>query len=427
MKKTLLVCLLAALLMPLHAEKPKRYVELGVDVDAAAANNFLGLTDIFNREGVVQVDLSRVPDSGFLVDAAGGAEVFLNVNVGEKFGLGFFGGLDFAFYGTLSQEIFKLLSQGNVDMRDFSSTMAVGASVFVDAGLKTRFKFGKLSLGFTPAVYIPLVYVPPPQVSYHLDTTEGVQADISLNANAYAPLSLEDLFDTFGFTDSGSGKNGKDQSKSAQFNLGPDEVMHILEAWGLDASLNAEYALNAKWDLGGAIDSIPLYPATLRHGLNYQFDYRLDPLGGKDLIEIIKDEDFDIEQPEMNDPVFYDDLAFRVFRPLRVDFYVLYRPFSTKLVVLKPRIGFSALTVYGYEADKMCFNAGLEAQLNLKRIFSVSLGTDYRERLWSHNLGLMLNLRVVELDLGVGLQSQDFAGSFRIEGARAFLGLRLGF
>jgi hypothetical protein len=75
----------------------------------------------------------------------------------------------------------------------------------------------------------------------------------------------------------------------------------------------------------------------------------------------------------------------------------------------------------------MCFNAGLEAQLNLKRIFSLALGTGYREKIWRHSFGLMLNLRVIQLDLGVSLQSQDFVGSFRVQGAGAVVGLRFGF
>jgi hypothetical protein len=427
MKKTLLCCLLAAVLLPLYAEKPKRYVEFGVDVDAAVANNYLGFFDFFNKEQTIVIDPSGLSDSGLLVNGAAESEVFLNINFGEKFGLGFFAGFDVTMYSGLSGEFFRFLAEGNAKMRDFTVTTSAGASVFADAGLKTRFKFGKLSLDVSPAAYIPILYIPPPRMSYRLDTTEGIKADIHIQAEGYTPLSLNNLFDFSDSGGSGSGGNGDDPVKDFSFSV--DDVWHILEAWGLDLSLGAEYALSPRWDLGGSIASIPLYPATLRHSINYQFDYTVDLFGEKDLIEMMKDGEFEFEvdSPEMTDPVFSDDLAFRVFRPLRFDFYVEYKPLSTNLIVLKPDIGFSALTVYGYEASGMCFNAGLEAQLNLKRIFSLTLSSGYRERLWSQGAAIMLNLRVFQLDLGLSLQAQDFVDSFRLKGLRAAVGLRFGF
>jgi hypothetical protein len=426
MKKALLCCLLAAVLLPLYAEKPKRYVEFGLDVDAGAANNFLGFFDFFNEERTVVIEPSELSDSGLLINGAAGGEAFFNINFGEKFGLGFFAGFDVTMYSGFSGEFFRFLSEGNANMRDFTAITSAGASVFADAGLKTRFKFGKLSLDVSPAAYVPILYIPPPRMSYRFNTTEGIKADAHIQADGYTPLSLDNFFDFSTSDDSDDSGNGDSPAKG--FSFSQDDVWHILEAWGLDLSLGAEYALHPQWDLGGSVASIPLYPATLRHRISYQFDYTMDPLGDQDLIEMIKDgSNFEVESPEVTDPVFSDDLAFRVFRPLRFDFYVQYKPLSSSLIVLKPDIGFSALTVYGYEASEMCFNAGLEAQLNLKRIFSLSLSSSYRERLWNQGAALMLNLRVFQLDLDVSLQSQDFVSSFELNGVRAAVGLRFGF
>jgi hypothetical protein len=429
MKKTLLCCLFAALLLPLYAEKPKRYVEFGLEVDAGAANNYLGLFDFFNKERTVVIEPSRLSDSGLLVNGAAESEVFLNINFGEKFGLGFFAGFDVTAYSGVSGDFFRLLAEGNANMRDFTGAMSAGASVFADAGLKTRFKFGKLSLDVSPAAYIPILYVPPPRMSYRLDTTEGLKADIHIQADGYMPISPNKFFDFSALSGSDDSGTMDEESLIKDFQFSTDDLWHILEAWGLDLSLGAEYALNPQWDLGGSITSLPLYPATLRHGISYQFDYTMDLFGDQDLVEMIKDGEFEIasDSPEIPDPVVSDGLAFRVFRPLRFDFYAHYKPFSTSFIVLKPNIGFSALTVYGYEASEMCFNAGLEAQLNLKRIFSLSLASGYRERIWRHGLGLMLNLRVFQLDLGMSLQSQGFVESFGLKGLGVAVGVRTGF
>jgi hypothetical protein len=425
MKKALFLCLLAAALMPLPAEKPRRYFEIGIDGNMAGANNYLQLSDFFNKDRVVVIEPGKMPDAGFWIGTTDNVDVFLNLNFGEKFGLGFFTGLEVAGYGNVSVEFFRLLAEGNENMRDFTGTLSAGASVFVDAGLATRFKFGKLTLGVTPAAYVPAMYVPPPEMRYHLDTGEGVKAGVAINMSAYTPLSLEDYLDTGSEDDSSGGASASSGRKEFSFTM--NDVWHILEAWGLDLSLSAEYNFRPKLDFGGSITNLPLYAATLRHGLNYQFNYTIDPFKDKSLSDLLNGDGFDLDTPEMPDPVFSDDLSFSVFRPLRFDYYLLYRPLATHLIVLKPDIGFSALTVFGYEADKICFNAGLEAQLNLKRMFTLSLATGYREKIWRHNLGFMLNFRVIELDLGVALQSQDFVGSFLIKGAGVYAGVRLGF
>jgi hypothetical protein len=416
MKKILLCCLLAGILLPLYAEKPKRYVEFGLDVDAGLANNYLGFFDIFNAERTIIIDPSELADLGYSANWAGEGEAFFNINFGEKFGLGVFAGFDTAMYSNLSKELFEFLANGNAGIRDFTTTMSAGGSSFVNAGLRTRFQFGDLSLTISPAAYVPIIYASSPRLSFHLDTSSGTKADISMAADVYTPLSLDKMV---GLLDAGAPEN------SASFS--ENDIWHILESWGLDLSLDAEYALNPKWDLGGSVASIPLYPATLRHGVSYRFDYTLDILGGKSIIDLIKDGELEIDMPDMPGPVISGDLAFRAFRPLRFDFYVQYKPASSRLVVFKPNIGFSALTVYGYDAAGMCFNAGLEAQLNLKRIFSLSLSSGYRERIWRQGAAIMLNLRVFQLDVGVSLQSQDFVESFKLKGLRAAAGLRFGF
>jgi hypothetical protein len=428
MKKSLFFCLFLAALASLWAEKPKRCVELGFDADVSAANNYLGLFGFFNPERTIVIEPARLSESGLWLSGAGRPEVFLNINFGEKFGLGFFAGLDAALYGNIPGDFFRFLAEGNRDLREFTSDVSVGASVFVDAGLKTAFQFGKLKLGFVPTVYVPALYIPPPDIRYRVDSREGIKADLSIDAAAYTALPL----DGFSFSSSGSKSKSKSKSgppetkdRSVEVSFGPEEILGALEFWGLDFSLDAEYALNPRWDLGGSVRSIPLYPSTLRYGISCRMDYSMDPLGDKDINDLINGEGIELDDFEPEDPVVHDDLAFRVFRPLRFDFYANFKPLSTKLIVLRPNIGFSALTVYGY--DKACFNAGLEAQLNLKRVFSLSLATGYREKVWRHGLNLMLNLRVLELDLGVSLQSQDFAGSFRIQGAGAHAGVRLGF
>jgi hypothetical protein len=435
MKKLLFVCLfLASFAAALWAEKPRRYVEFGVDADISMANNHFNILDSFEQEGFDTIDVSGLSGKGVFGFGAADTRAFLNINFGEKFGLGFFVGEQATMYSHVSRDLFQYLADKNRDTQEFTASLSVGASVFMDAGVETRFRLGKLKLGIVPAVYVPLLYMPPVNVQTLVDTQKGIRADLSLELSAYTALFPDDFDDTSSSSGSQNSSKNKGEYKSPETedqdtDFSPDigDFLNAIDGWGLDLSVEAEYALNSRWDLGGSIRSIPLYPSTLRYGVQYQVDYRVDIredgfvdslAGGEDPIS----EEGDIFEIS---PEFRDDLAFRAFRPLRFDFYANYRPLGTQFIVLRPNIGFSALTVYGY--DKACFNAGLEAQLNLKRIFSLSLGTGYRERIWHHDLGIMLNLRVLELVLGASLRSQDFVESFRLRGIGAHVGARLGF
>jgi hypothetical protein len=422
-KRIFFCCLFLSVLASLWAEKPRRYVEFGVDVDAGAANNFIKLSDVFNEEQTIVIDTAKLSELGLRLGVAAEAEGFFNINFGEKFGLGFFAGVELSLYTDIYKDLFQLISAADAGSEDLTATMSAGASAFADVGLRTIFKSGKLSFGFSPAAYVPLLYMPPPEVSARINTSSGIKVDAVVNAGVYTAVPLDKFLDVSSFSSSGGSGGGQ----TGDVSFGMNDIWGALEGWGLDASFDAEYACNPRWDLGASVGNLPLYPARLRYGAQFQTTYPLDFETDELLADLLAGNEIDLPPPDQMDITFSDDLAFQVFRPLRFDFYAAWKPFSTNLIVLRPNIGFSALTVYGYEGDKMCFNAGLEAQLNLKRVFSLALTTGYREKIWHHGLGLMLNLRVLQLDLGVALQSPDFAGSFRIQGAGVVVGLRLGF
>jgi hypothetical protein len=102
--------------------------------------------------------------------------------------------------------------------------------------------------------------------------------------------------------------------------------------------------------------------------------------------------------------------------------YAVIRPFVSDFFNVKPRVGFSVFTIY----DEFCFNAGVEAQLHILRFLFLTLNESYRDKLWRHQLGVGVNLRYVELDFILGLQSQDFIDSFKVKGFNAGFGLRFG-
>jgi hypothetical protein len=96
-----------------------------------------------------------------------------------------------------------------------------------------------------------------------------------------------------------------------------------------------------------------------------------------------------------------------VIRPVRFDFYTLYKPFKSPVLIVKPNIGATVNSTAGN-----LFNFGLNIEYNAPRIFSAYIGTGLNEGLWVHHIGIALDLRLFEVDLGAGLAGADLADSF---------------
>jgi hypothetical protein len=413
MKKILLFCVTLFLGFQASGQMPPRYFELGFDIDLGAANNYLGVRDVLNPEKKIKIDLDLLPRNGLGLDVTEGFKaILMNVQTRgkHKVGIGLYVGLDSTVSTIVPGAIMELASHGNADTRSFSGVIDAGVSIFADLGIEARAKFGRLSLGVSPAVFVPVVYMPKPSGEFVLDTAGAVSGEFFVEANVYTPIGLEQFLGSSGSSDS--------------FAIDP---WAILEGRGFDFSLTAEYELLPVLDLGGSVSRIPLVPASLSHRMTgrmgYSFNRGGNPLGILDMLE--DDFDFDSLFTEESLEMVYDDAAaFRVFRPLGFNVYFQYKPLKTKSIILKPNFGFSVLTVY----EKTCFNFGLEGKLDWKNFMSLTLRSGFRERVWRHEVAVMLfNLRVLELNLGAAIQSQNFVDSFKIKGAQVAVGLRLGF
>jgi hypothetical protein len=405
-KKTLLFIIIGILSVPFLfsqtpalAWNPHRIAEFGFDVSAGFANSLLRLSDIFNVRKTITLNFNKISVRDMMFQAGGKGSVFFNFNV-KSLSFGLFGGFEVDGFAGASEDLIRLIKEGNGRGGTFDGTLMAGASVFVDAGIRASFPVKRLRLTVKPAVFAPLLYVPPPDISWRMDTSGG-STTVVLDAIKMDMYSVLDLNDT------------RDGSTSMTIPL------------GADLSVEAVYPLFAKLDVGLGIEHIPLAPASLRYRARMESStaiYKLDDIFGIDL-----GGGGSLNAPAL--PAFtttYSSGESRlVFRPLRFDFFAEYRPRGEDLFVIRPVIGFSVLTIYGY--NKACFNAGVEGQLNILRGFSLSLSTAYRERVWRQSLGFMANFRVFELIAGVSFQGTNFTSSFAGRGLGVSLGMRFGY
>jgi hypothetical protein len=397
------------------AEKPHRFFELGIDVDAGFANNLLGWNDIVNSEEKVTLDftdLNAILPRDFDIGVSAGADVFLNFNAGQRFGFGLFCGVDVLSFTKMSHRFFKMLTDNSRDREYDDDFFNLGASVYAEAGVKTSFYVKRFKVGVSPTMFIPLIYMPSTPINMKSLTANGrLYAEAKGDADVYMAVPL------FGVL-------GSIEGAPEALDLGA-----LLQSAGYDLSLYTEYPLFSSLDVGGSLSHIPLYPGHLTDRYRYSFEYQFpnNPEGLDAIKEVVNDTLGDIfsnlGDPELNGPDFLNDKTLSVYRPMRFDLYFLFRPFESNVLVLRPNLGFSLFNL----VDPFCFNAGVEAQYHLWQLLSLSLGTSYTDFLWRHQFILALNLRIFELDVNIGLQSQNFAGSLKYEGLGVSVGIRVGF
>ncbi|GHV80367.1 hypothetical protein AGMMS49944_21580 [Spirochaetia bacterium] len=295
----------------------------------------------------------------------------------------------------MPQSMLDLISNGNSSEHDQSGEFAVSGAVFAEAGLKWHGTLlqKKLRISIAPAWYLPLLYIPKSNLTYHLETENRLFVSIDGTMSVYTPFSFS--------TD--------------PFSIGP-----LKDFGGFDVSLNGEYSLFPFLDVGGTLSRIPIVPSKLSNGQGITFAG--DIINNENLFSGIGD----IGSPEINTSDSLDTLW--VVRPLRFDVYVLYRPFKKDLLIIKPSIGFTAIN----PSEEVYFNGILEAQLNvgtianIGQIFHLYLNTGIEEGYWRHRLGFALNFRAVELDIEAGLKSQHYLKSYQVSGAEVSVGMKFG-
>jgi hypothetical protein len=383
----------------LHLDR-KRIVDLRLaHANLEFGNNLVGMGDIFKKQIVIDLDQmsSRIGDKGAAFGFGFGVTPLrINVSPTPRWGGGAGTSTAGRFDLSIPKEFLDLIAEGNDGERaNTSGEFAISGSLFYEIGLNVHgtlpFFGGKLSFGVDPAFYSPLLYIPRSNINYTLETRDRIRVAVGGNYRVYTPIYTKsvDIGDVFG-------------------------------SGGVDVSLSAEYALFTRLDLGLSISHIPMLPARMSKGYELSIPHT-DIIDVTDLNEI--DPDNLIKDIEIKGDDDYVSLpALTIFRPMRFDFYNIYRPFKSDIFSVRPNIGFTVLTA----SEETYLNMGTRITMDLKRLFVLYFDSGLEEGLWRHKLGFELNLRAFELDLEAGMHSQDYLRSWAATGLSVKLGLAFG-
>jgi len=409
MKKLFTILFSIALILPLYSQDEagkkesnfsRQYFEIGFDAGVWLDNGLTPFSDILRKK--VEIDLQKlaqgITDNGAGVNFGLSSHFFVNVKditlASGLWDFGFTVGIDGGVGMNIPKSLLTLIANGNSMQHDTKGEISATGGIFTEYGLKGSAKYQVLGrtlyVGIKPAIYVPAVYIPSSSgISYRLYTEkddgtgtntkkEGLFLDTGGGINVYTPTSLE-------------------KTDASRFFFGPG---------GFDLSLEGEYALFPFLDIGVNVTHIPFAAATLTNLMKLKL---LDKDGNDFNFEL---SGTDLTTPDLDfEPVYYNNVKKPVHRPLQFDFYACYLPLKSELLVIRPNIGFTVNVNKGDE--KGYFNAGLEIQTYLINIFTVYIGSGYKEEVWRQKAGLGINLRAFELDIEAALRDPTFDGCFK--------------
>jgi hypothetical protein len=368
----------------------ERGFEIGISASAGFANNLLSADDIFRE--TVEIDLDNLADDFRLNFGMGIAPFYIKYS-NKRFGYGLSTNIDFTGIFSLSKELIAFSAA-----KDKKSELS--GAVYADAGIDLFLNIFNFKINFRPAAFYPLAVLKS-DVSYTYDNTGKTLIDIGVDARLYTAVPMEDLSSNFVPT----GAPGFDFSISAEFPLtraiGLQEKIPFLDI-----------------DLGLGMANIPITKAKIKDYMGIKGNLTIS---GDNLDELM--DSFDGISDNFSDRVYGQD-EITVYRPFKLMGWINFHPINkTWRITLTPSFGFSINPVY---AEPFSYEGGLKLRIDLANIFIVTAGARYEDRLWINSLDLAINVRLVELNVGVDLRSREFMKNTNAQGIGAKVGIKLG-
>lgn len=375
-----------------------RYFEIRTGAEGSFSNNAYSFNDILVKE--LEIDFRKIaqklPDEGFLIDYHLAPEYSINLNLDVlTFGINL--GAEVSGKEIINKEFFDFLGYGYSVNDEMTMKLDTYFDAYICANMNFGMKIGKNRFQLAPSMFVPVA-------SY-----SGRMMDLSY-------------------------KN--DEAGNIIVKLGSD--MHIHTAFdynNFSTNIN-EYINTAGFDLAAQFEfpvdyassllfkgRIPLLPGKLKYDLHetvsWEFDKNLGNLANGGLESLA-----DISSPEISD-LSVQAAEYLINRPLKAMLLYNYKPRASMFNAIA---GFG-LGMYHPFVDNSHFYIEyyVGAQMDLISVFKAGISTEYTEEVFKHNFDLSLNLRIIQLDVGVTLQSASFVKSLSGTGYGVHLYYSMGF
>lgn len=376
-----------------------RFFEVKVGASADFSNNLFSCNDFFQRDLVI--DLRKIsdecPEKGFAVRADVNPSLELNLNI-LNINLGLSTGVDVYEKFELGKDLFDFLGKGNSIGQTLDINFKNSTDIFYYTEAKVGFSLGKIKVLAKPAMFVPLLSIQNSGGNITVINTSDGLLDVNMNVNMdiYSVYSLKSVDGSIAFdTDALKGS--------------------IIGGCGFDVGGTVTYQWSDSFSLD-AVCRIPLIPGRLynKSSVSGGTSYKMNIM------------DFENSEKKSKEPTVKNEESYLALnRPLKLGLYADKNLLGT-LLTARGGVGLGVQRPFcdGAFAYPEYY---LGMSLNLLNIVKMGLSTEYRDQLFIHQIGATLNVRVLQLDVGISSQSASFKKSFEVSGVGAYAYITMGF
>ena len=367
-----------------------RYFEVKIDVPFSISNNSLSADKLFRDEIVIDFRelAENLSDKGYNQTFTFSPSSSISLNL-EKVFIGLIFGTEGYLTTNISKDLIDFLAYGNQINEELNFGMKMDSEMFSYSSFKLGIKMNTIRLTFIPSVFIPVYSLSGDvgKVSVLNDNTGKLEVGALASIDLYSYLNFED----FSFS------VAKSYLKSIGFDFAGIVEKQIDERLGVEVDFR-----------------VPIVPGRLnqRNHYDYLFTYETSVLNFSD----------GDSYSETNRSI--SSCHININRPMYFMGYMNFVP--SYMVLLRGGIGLGIRHpfvegAYGY------LQYYLGGSLHFGKILVLSLSSEYTNQIFINQFAFSLNLRVVQMDAGISLQSASFAKSFTMSGFGAYISYSFGY
>lgn len=411
-----------------------RIAETEIYIPTSFSNNSFSFNDIFVKDLVVDLEKNAeaVPDKGFDCIILFDPHIFFNLNihgvsVGTKFGA------TNCLNVNISKDMFNFWGKGYSAGDTLEPSYDVEGESILYVSLPVDVEFKRYKLNITPSVFLPLAKLNAnyAHISFSNDNDGNIKATLDTESSILISSGLYDI--------------EKDKKRaSGNYYYSPIEETFKDKNLGFDLSASFEFPVLKNMNLLIA-SSFPVLPGKITQKVSYHKQYTQYDGPVMDLI-IPPEESNDSNTSSLkqgatgNDEylsgtnwesvghsLVMEDLAepFFINRPLKLSIYTIYEPIKCLSFVA----GGGICVRHPFDSCKVSFYPEYyaSATFNLFDVIKASVSTEYTNQLFKHQVTGVVNLRLVELDVGLSMEASNFLKSFNFYGIGGSVALSMGF
>ncbi len=378
----------------------QRFFEVKTGVELGVSNNLFAANEFMKKDLVI--DLRKIadecPENGFNLRADIEPMLALNLNI-RDFHVGVSTGVDVYESMSIGKDLFDFLGYGNEVGETLDFTFNNDTDVFAYSNVDVGFRLGKLKIKVQPSVFLPIISVRGGggKASVLNDSDGNLNIDVDMDMDVYSIVALK-----------------SEDKKNISFET--DKITAALQSgYGFDIGGGVAYNLTKSFFVE-ATCRIPVFPGYLdnKATITGGFDYKM------------KLTDFENSEKETKDvEVTNVSEKLALHRPLKFDVYAD-KSILGSLFNARAGAGFGIRRPYSeYAVFYPEYYLGFT--VNLIDIFKVGVSTQYRDQVFIHQLGTTLNIRVLQIDLGLSSQSSNFTKSMSVAGIGGYAYVSMGF